>query len=213
MNSTETDSGTTRLADFFTMLELPLANIDAYSNAYEQLRTGIINGIMLTNVLEEDILAGIVDRLEKHEPAFLKTWFPEEFNSWFYGRNLNLSHPDLLGYFEEAELFNRQLDDLFPDNEGFISHITKILAKLDGGRKFLAAPGIEVEDNYMFATLRCHLEGGYIPPHIDYEYMRRRSAMCLLSYHLKKVEHWIYMTIVLKLQIQPAPMKSARTTI
>jgi hypothetical protein len=166
---------TKKLADFFTLLELPLSEIESYSDAYARLRAGEINGIMIGNVLEQDILSNLVERLEINEPAFLKTWFPEEFKSWFYGRNLNLTHPELNGYFEEAELFNRQLEELMPYEDGFVAHISNLLSSMDGGRKFMPAPGMEDTDEYMFATLRCHLEGGFIPPHIDYEYLRRRS--------------------------------------
>jgi hypothetical protein len=110
-----------------------------------------------------------VARLERHDPPFLKTWFPEEFRSWFYGRNLNLTEPDMPGYFDEAATFNAQLENLFPAGLGIDDHVVGVLSALDGGRKFVAPPGPKSGEHYMITTLRAHMEGGFIPAHCDNE--------------------------------------------
>jgi hypothetical protein len=56
-----------------------------------------------------------------------------------------------------------------------------LLAALDGGVPFVAAPGPRPGERYMFTTLRGHLEGGYIPPHVDNEQALRPSYAHLAS--------------------------------
>jgi len=126
-------------------------------------------------VYQPDVLASVVARLERHDPPFLKTWFPEEFRSWFFGRNLNLTEPGMPGYFDEAATFNAQLNNLFPPGLGIADHLAGILSRLDGGRPFTAPPGPGPDEHYMFTTLRAHMEGGFIPAHCDNELALRPS--------------------------------------
>jgi len=98
------------------------------------------------------------------------------FRSWFYGRNLNLSSPDLGRYFDEAALFDEQLAALLPPEHGFTTYLAGLLAALDHGRLFVArTPVRSPGQRYMFTTLRAHQEGGFIPPHFDNEQNFRPS--------------------------------------
>lgn len=168
-------NGITRSSDFFRLLEIDVTDAGRNKNAFDRLRKKHVNGILVRNVYSLDFLNNLQHRLEAHDPPFLQTWFPEEFNAWFYGRNLNLADPDLHGYFEEARSFQEHLNLLFPHSLGISTYLAKLMSVLDNNRPFQAPPGPEPGQYYMFATIRCHLEGGYIPPHIDYEYVRRRS--------------------------------------
>ena len=141
-----------------------------------------------------DLLEAVVARLERHEPAFLQTWFPEKFHSWFFGRNLNLTDPRLAGYFDEAARFHAQLEDLFAPGHGIAGHVGELLARLDGGRPFVPAPGPAPGTQYMFTTLRAHAESGYLPAHFDNEQRLRPSYR-----HLRTLVELNMMSFVLVL--------------
>jgi hypothetical protein len=165
----------TTLGGFFRLLELDVTDATAHPDAFEQLRRTKLHGIVLHNIYDETSLRRVNERLVRHEPPFLQTYFPEEFFSWFYGRNLNLADPDLAGYFDEAKVFNAQLDSLFPGSLSVTGYLADVLRALDGGRPFESPPGVGTGQRYMFGTIRCHLEGGHIPAHVDNEFALRRS--------------------------------------
>ena len=80
---------------FFRLLKIDAADTDRHSDAFEQVRRSDIHGIMLHGVYDAESMAAVNDCLVRHDPPFLRTSFPEEFRSWFDGRNLNLAPPDL----------------------------------------------------------------------------------------------------------------------
>lgn len=163
-----------RLNGFLNVLECDADECAGYSDAFERLRSGALQAVVVHAVYPQAVLDDAVARLERHDPDFLQTWFPEKFRAWFYGRNINLASPTLAGYFEEAKRFQEQLAGLFPA-PGLALRVGALLAQLDNGRPFLAAPGPLAPQRYMFTTLRAHLEGGYIPPHFDNEQALRPS--------------------------------------
>lgn len=163
-------SGQARVLNgFLKVVETDAADSGRHGDAFERMRRGDLQALIVHDVYEQALLHEIVERLERRDPVFLQTWFPEKFRSWFYGRNLNLSHPELDGYFDEAAQFHQQLEILLPGPLGIVARVGGLLARLDGGRPFLPAPGPLPGQHYMFTTLRAHLEGGYIPPHFDNE--------------------------------------------
>src|SRR5262249_42073015 len=90
------------LAGFLRTAELDAADAGAHADAFEQLRAGKLQALIVHRVYPREVLEAVVARLERNDPEFLQTWFPEKFRSWFYGRNLNLSNAQLPGYFEET---------------------------------------------------------------------------------------------------------------
>jgi len=182
------------LAGFLRTTELDAAEADAHAGAFAQLRTGELQAIIVHHVYPRAVLEAVVTRLERNDPDFLQTWFPEKFHSWFYGRNLNLSDARLPGYFEEAARFHAQLEDLFPPGRGLAGHIGELLARLDGGRPFVSAPGPMPGTQYMFTTLRAHAESGYLPAHFDNEQRLRASYR-----HLRTLVELNMMSFVLVL--------------
>lgn len=163
------------LGGFLRTLEFDVGESVHHPDTFERLRAGDLQAVIVHRVYPQALLDRLVERLERHDPPFLQTWFPEKFRSWFFGRNLNLSNPDLPGYFQEADQFRAQLDALFAPDPGIARHVGSLLAALDRGRRFVAAPGPGANQHYMFTTLRAHLEGGYIPPHFDNEQRLRAS--------------------------------------
>jgi hypothetical protein len=171
----------TRLGDFLEVLECDAADCGRHADAFERMRAGSLQAIVVHGVYDPATCSEVVQRLERGEPGFLKTFFPEKFRAWFLGRNLNLSHPDLPGYFDEAAQFHRDLEALLPGPAALTARVGGLLARLDGGRPFVAAPGPQAEQRYMFTTLRAHPEGGYIPPHFDNEQTLRPTYRHLHS--------------------------------
>lgn len=171
----ECTSAARALGGFLRTVELDAAEAEAHAAAFDQLRAGELQAIVVHRVYPEQELEAVVARLERHEPDFLKTWFPEKFRSWFFGRNLNLTDPRLPGYFDEAERFHAQLEALFPPGRGIARHVGELLGRLDRGRSFVAAPGPAPGSRYMFTTLRAHAESGYLPAHFDNEQRLRPS--------------------------------------
>jgi hypothetical protein len=156
------------LSSFLKIVEIDAAEAHRHADAFERIRSRDLQGLIVHGVYPTEVLHKAVERLERHDPPFLKTGFPKKFRAWFYGQNLNLAET-LGGYFDEAARFHRQLDELFPPGQGLVERVGGILAALDRGRPFVAAPGPRPGERYMFTTLRAHEQGGYIPPHFDNE--------------------------------------------
>lgn len=160
---------------FVRLLEIDARDTARHPDAFDRLRGGDLQGVLVHNVYPPDVLEAVVERLERHDPPFLKTWFPAPFRSWFFGRNLNLAPPVLDDYFHEATEFHRHLAMLFPPSLGVRDYVAGLLSHLDNGRPFRVPPGPVAGEEYMFATVRAHLEGGFIPPHCDNEQALRPS--------------------------------------
>lgn len=163
------------MADFLRVLEVEAAEAGRHPDAFERIRAGELQAVLVRGVYDAAALAPVVERLERHDPPFLQTWFPEKFRSWFYGENINLADPRLAGYFAASEEFHAQLGELFAGAPDLVERVGAVLAALDRGQPFVAAPGPAAGQRYMFTTLRAHLEGGYIPAHFDNEQALRPS--------------------------------------
>jgi hypothetical protein len=163
------------LGGFLHVLDVAAARAADHPQAFDELRSGALQAVVVRGLYPAQAMAAAVERLARHDPPFLKTGFPPAFRAWFYGRNINLSDPALSGYFEQARLFDRQLRSLMPDDQSLVARVGAVLSALDGGRAFIAAPGPQPDERYMFTTLRAHLEHGFIPPHFDNEVRLRPS--------------------------------------
>lgn len=168
-------------AGFLRFVEIDAKDARAHSDAFAQIRAGTLHAVVVHGVYDATTMAAVVDRLERHDPPLLKTWFPEQFHAWFYGQNLNMAHPALTDYFEKAEQFNAQINKLFPAGQGLAARVGGILAELDDGRPFVAAPGPRPNEQYMFTTIRAHLDEGFLPPHFDNEQALRPTYQHLHS--------------------------------
>ncbi|MEP3478806.1 MAG: 2OG-Fe(II) oxygenase [Fuerstiella sp.] len=154
---------------FFRMLEIHNDQVKEHADSIRHIRDGQLTGIVVRNVYDSAFMSDVTTRLERHDPAFLKTKFPEKFRSWFYGRNLNLMGTDPVSYFEQAQQFHHQMNQLFPSEQGIGKHLMNVLSNLDSARPYRSAPGPELGQDYMLTTFRGHAEGGYIPAHCDNE--------------------------------------------
>jgi len=160
---------------FFHLLEMNRADAASHADSIPQLREGSLTGIVVRGVYEQPLMAKVTERLEQHDPPFLKTTFPEKFRSWFYGRNLNLMGTDPVSYFQQAAEFHEHMQQLLPGDMGLPQNVMQLLSELDEGRPYRSAPGPEPGQDYMLTTFRGHAEGGYIPAHCDNEQSVRDS--------------------------------------
>jgi len=179
-------------AGFLRFIEIDARDAPAHSDAFAQIRAGSLHAVIVHGLYDAGTMAAVVDRLERHDPPLLRTWFPEQFHAWFYGQNLNMAHPSLAGYFEQAATFNSQINELFPPGQGLAARVGGVLAALDHGRPFVAAPGPAPDQHYMFTTFRAHLDEGFLPPHFDneqalrptYEHLHSIAELHMTSYVL-----------------------------
>lgn len=183
------------LGGFLNTLEIEAGDAPRHADAFARIRARTLQAVIVHNVYRPEVLAPVVEKLERNAPGFLQTRFPDKFRAWFFGQNLNLAEPGLEGYFEEAARFGAQLQALFPPGEGLEARVSAVLAHLDGGRPFVAAPGPSAGQHYMFTTLRAHQEQGYIPPHFDNEQALRPSYA-----HLRNLVELHMTSFVLTLQ-------------
>jgi len=163
---------------FFRWIEIGVEQLDHCDDGLQRLWQGELQGILVHGVYAETELPELVSSLENHQPKFLQTWFPEVFRSWFYGRNLNLTDPQLEPYFDEAIEFHRDLREWSPD---FQIRVSRLLSRLAQGAEVTAPPGIKPQQQYMFTTLRGHDPQGYIPAHCDNEFFLRPAYQHLTS--------------------------------
>ena len=163
------------MSGFFRHIELPAADVARYPDLIRRLRREELEGILVTGVYDDASCALIRGRLEAGRHGLIRTPFPAPFRSFFLGMNLNLTPPDLTAYFTAAPLFRDRLARLFSDTENLEARVIGVLAALDQGRHYCAAPGFPGGPSHMFTTLRCHMPGGFIPPHFDNEQSDRDS--------------------------------------
>jgi hypothetical protein len=146
------------------------------ATAIGRLRANAFDVLIVHDVVAPQALAVLRDRLESNAADFEMTEFPGPFRSFFYGRNLNLNAPELDDYFTAEPLFRAAITRL---GEGLsldlIAQTSQVLSSFDQGRRYRAAAGRTAGEQHFFATLRGHLDGGYIPAHFDNEQSLRPS--------------------------------------
>lgn len=146
------------------------------ATAVGRLRANALDVLIVHDVVAPQALAVLCDRLESNAVGFEMTEFPGPFRSFFYGRNLNLNAPELDDYFAAEPRFRAAVARL---GEGLsldlIARTSDVLSSFDQGRRYCAAAGRTAAERHFFATLRGHLDGGYIPAHFDNEQSLRPS--------------------------------------
>jgi hypothetical protein len=160
---------------FFRCLDLEATQVAQWPDAIRRLRAEEYEAILLRGVYPAAFCASLCERLRAGQHGLVQSSFPPPFRSHFYGINLNLAAPDLVEYFRAAPLFGDHLVRLFAGEVDLATRMTGLLALLDEGRRYRAAPGPQPGLDHMFATLRVHLPGGFIPRHFDNEQASRAS--------------------------------------
>lgn len=169
------------------MLDIPVAEAARHPAAVADVGEGRRTAVVIRGVYAADVMARATEQLEEatHGRGAMAgvraTTFPEKFNGWFYGQNLNLLTGGLPGYFAEEPDFVRRFDAVLPPGQGFAERVLPLLSTLDGGRPYRAPPGPEPGERYHVTTIRGHGTGGYIPPHCDNEQALNPSYDHLLT--------------------------------
>src|ERR1700722_8626922 len=154
---------------FFQTVTVTMAEVAQSPHLLARLRQGEIGGIVVKEVYDRQTCGALCAALEAGDHGLIRTDFPAKFAAFFYGINLNLTHPDLREYFAEAPKFRDGLERLLPGERGLQGTLTHLMSDLDQGTGYAPAPGPQPGSNYMFTTIRAHLPGGYIPAHFDDE--------------------------------------------
>ncbi len=154
-------------AKWFRVAHLQADGLTDRYDALDQVRAGDLQAVVVAGVYPTDVLERATTRLEQDESRFLKSWFPKDFNAFFYGINLTNEQPNPKEYFRAARMLETQMTSLFSPVGPPSSTISTVLSALDNGRFYQPAPGRIGDESYMFATIRAHLDGGHIPPHFD----------------------------------------------
>jgi hypothetical protein len=166
---------------FFRTVTIAAADAGQSPQILARMRAREIDGIIIKQVYDRATCDAVRVELEAGRHGLIRTDFPAKFAAFFYGINLNLTHPDLREYFAEAPRFRDGISRLLRGQLDLESRITRLLAALDQGCDYAAAPGPARGPDYMFTTIRAHLPGGYIPPHFDDEQAARPSYRHLMS--------------------------------
>jgi hypothetical protein len=167
---------------FFRTLEVRAADAQRMPDAIRALRRGEYHGITLRQVYDARECANVCARLEEGRHGLVRTDFPPVMRAYFLGMNLNLAAADLVRYFDAVPAFRAGLSQLFSGAPDLETRISTLLSSLDGGRAYVAAPGPQPQLDHMFATLRAHLTGGFIPPHFDNEQAFRESYRLIMPH-------------------------------
>lgn len=166
---------------FFRVVTLPAGEASKSPQILTALRRQEVEGIVVKGVYERAICEKLCAKLESTSHGLIRTDFPAKFAAFFYGINLNLTHPDLREYFVEAPKFRDGLSRLLPGEHDLERKLTRLMSDLDQGTGYAAAPGPQPGPTYMFTTIRAHLPGGYIPAHFDDEQATRPSYRHLMQ--------------------------------
>ena len=165
---------------FFRTVTVAMGESGRSPDLLTRLRVREIDGVIINGVYDRATCEAVRKDLEQNRHRLIRTDFPAKFAAFFYGINLNLAHPDLQDYFDEAPRFRAGLAKLLPGELDLQGRLTGLMSRLDGGRSYAPAPGPRPGLDYMFTTIRAHLPGGYIPPHFDDEQAARPSYRLLL---------------------------------
>jgi hypothetical protein len=171
---------------FFRTATIAATQSPQSTQLLSRLRQQELDGIVVKGVYDQATCGAVTAKLEAGQHGLIRTDFPAKFAAFFYGINLNLTHPDLREYFAEVPRFDEGLSQLLPASLNLEQRLTALMSVLDSGQDYRAAPGPQSGSHYMFTTLRAHLPGGYIPAHFDDEQASRPSYRHLLGLiHLK----------------------------
>lgn len=165
---------------FFRTVTVAAEDAGRSPDLLTRLRRRELDGVIVKGVYDRATCQGVRRDLEQNRHGLIRTDFPAKFAAFFYGINLNLAHPDLKDYFDEAPRFREGVARLFPGGLDLEKRLTGLMSTLDGGLSYAPAPGPRPGLDYMFTTIRAHLPGGYIPPHFDDEQATRPSYRLLL---------------------------------
>jgi hypothetical protein len=166
---------------FFRTVTVTAAEAQQSPHLLTRLRQREIESIVVKEVYDHPTCEALCGELESGNLGLIRTDFPAKFAAFFYGINLNLTHPDLKDYFAEVPKFRAGLSRLLPGERGLEPRLTQLMSGLDQGTSYAAAPGPDAGSSYMFTTIRAHLPGGYIPAHFDDEQAARPSYRHLMQ--------------------------------
>ena len=138
---------------FFRTVTVAAAEAGRSPHILTRLRAREIDGIIVKEVYDRATCEAVRAELEAGRHGLIRTDFPAKFAAFFYGINLNLTHPDLKEYFAEAPRFRDGLSRLFPGELDLESRLTRLMSdsgsrlRLRRGAGAAARPDLHVHDH------------------------------------------------------------------
>ena len=120
---------------FSRMRDIDVSELEQHPDALRAIYEGNLHGLIIRNVFDKEVMARVVERLEKKETPFPQTFFPERFKAWFYGRVLDGSEPTLNDYLREfrskLEAHRRAQEALSISGDASPTQKTKALKEIE----------------------------------------------------------------------------------
>jgi hapalindole-type alkaloid chlorinase len=173
----------------FHFLEIDAVDVDRYPTVIADIMGRRFDGVIVRGVLSKDVVARVVDRLERRDPPFPRAVFPgfpdSDASPHILGRAIVASDPDLAQYFAAAADFRRCLRELFGGELDFEARLEAIFGALSGGlpAQIPVRPGGSAphDGTYTPATVRVLPDGQEIGVHVGNAFLHLPQAKHLAS--------------------------------
>src|SRR5580698_6702042 len=116
---------------FFRTAAVTAAQVSGSPQLLTRLRQRELDGIVVKSVYDRATCDAVAAKLEAGQHGLIRTDFPAKFAAFFYGINLNLTHPDLKEYFAEVPRFDAGLSQLLPGSPNLEQRLTALMSVLD----------------------------------------------------------------------------------
>lgn len=161
----------------FRAFTVPVTALGDFKDALHDIHVGKLDLLIVEGVLDPSTCAAVVRQLE--DPANQFAWTMQEHRDprrkqfYLLGESLTpyVGHPegpDMAHYFAEAASFREVCARLFAGQHepDFEAHISKVFARMGGGRAIRVPDGEQPNTRYHGATIRALPVGCEIPVHV-----------------------------------------------
>ena len=163
------------MSNFFRIMVISAAAVARRADAIRRLRQAEFDGIILRDVYDPAACAQLCFGLEEAQNGLVQTAASDQFHGFFPGVNRTSAPPDLTACFPGAPMSHKRLAGLLTNGINLETRVKALLSALDGGCRYVAAPGPGGGTDHMFTTLRAHRSDGCTPSQSDDEQASRHS--------------------------------------
>ena len=162
--------GARMVGKFFGLLEIDVTEAVRHPGACDHLRRGDLHGVLGSSRLRARCSGRSGRPPRAPRPSLLEDVVSAGVSVVVLRPEPQSRPADLREYFREAARVSRALATVVSARRsGSPITLRGSCRNWTTAGRSLPAPGPEPGSQYMFTTLRAHLEGGYIPPHCDNE--------------------------------------------
>ncbi len=154
------------------VLDIQAAEVEKYPNLIRDLNDGNVNVALVRGVFPIEAAQKIVERVEAGEGSSALTEVAPQFRIYSIGLALDTA-PSLEEYLRAAQSSVPECSKIFRDLPDYFVTMPALFASLSGGRP-VDLPRYQ-DRPYNPVTIRRLPEGGFIPPHCEFEQLNRPS--------------------------------------